>query len=194
MPCYIFKEVFREHIEHMKRKNTSEGRKKRVKRSDNEDILKEMEIWTSSRAHMELDRAAKRGDLKRYVALIETGETFDHIDFSYKLLLTEKHLVSCASSGYADLVDYLISKRGADVNKHSGRDDMAPIHRAAVGGKIVYFASMFHNSTIIIVRSCPHDSRVVTPSCECERCRYKWPYATSFECDVWPCRCFRRTY
>ena len=105
------------------------------KREKDDSIIEEMEVWTQSKAHMELDRAARKGDLERYRALICTSERFKHIDFSYQALLTEKHLNTCAQRGFNDLADYLISERGANVNMARGRDGLAPIHHAAVGGK-----------------------------------------------------------
>ena len=163
-------------------------RKRRKKNDETSDgIAEEIEVWTQSKAHMELDRAARKGDLERYRALIHTSERFKHIDFSYQALLTEKHLNTCAQRGFDDLADYLISKRGADVNTVRGRDGFAPIHHAAVGGKMFFAYPLSLVRLPIITRSHRNHSCIVTSSCECECSRQRADDTTSFECDVRPC-------
>ena len=157
------------------------------KRESDDSIIKEMEVWTQSKAHMELDKAARKGDLERYRALIRTSERFKHIDFSYQALLTEKHLNTCAQRGFNDLADYLISERGANVNMARGRDGFAPIHHAAVGGKTLFAFMYFRNLRQIITRSRRNHSCMVTSSCECECSRQLANDTTSFECDVRSC-------
>jgi len=92
------------------------GERKKIRKRMVDEIVKEMETWKLSYAHRQLDIAAKRGDVERYIALVKASEQFRHISFDHPLLLATKHLRTCSERGFADLVEYLVRDRGVDVN------------------------------------------------------------------------------